>query len=316
MTNTSNTPIAPPSTLIVNYHYCVGETENPYLARTAVSPVLFAKQVKQLAALQTTHGVAPLVTFDDGTRDVWRNAVPILKQHGVPFILFFCSLPLLEKRLLNVTKIHLLQAKLGLPAFKLRFMTALKTIQQSFELDDPARFNLGRIYRYDTHEAREFKLLLNVKLPYPVVTQVLDTLFEPEFGSQAQAVPSLYMTNDDILRARDAGAKIGLHTHSHFMLGRLSNATQETEIQTCQHYFRDLLGQQAFELSYPYGVPGTWNAHTKSVLSKLGIEQAYTLGRQLHHANNEHDALEIPRFDVNDVFTREGVFKSEASTPA
>ena len=299
-------------TLIVNYHYCIGVEENPYLARTAVSPAAFIRQVEQLAHLQDDKGVAPLVTFDDGTRDVWRNAVPVLKRHGVPFILFFCTLPLIERRLLNVTKIHLLQAKLGLEMFRTRFMHALELTTQPYELDSPERFNLGRIYRYDTDEVRQFKLLLNVKLPYPLVTQLLDALFEPEFGPQADAVQSIYMSVDEIQRARDSGAQIGLHTHSHFMLGRLDPVLQEVEISTCHNYLADLLGQQGFDLSYPYGVPGTWNDHTKKIMSRRGIPRAYTLGRQIHDPNYcSHDSFEIPRYDVNDVFESGGLLKSE-----
>lgn len=289
-------------TLIVNYHYCVGEQENPYLARTAVPPTGFIHQVEKLARLQEDRGITPLVTFDDGTRDVWRNAAPVLIRHGVPFILFFCTLPLIERRLLNVTKIHLLQARLGFEVFRVRFLAALSMVEMPYELDDPFRFNLGRIYRYDTEEVRQFKLLLNVRLPYPLVTQLLDALFESEFGPQSEAVQSIYMSADDIRRARDSGAQIGLHTHSHFMLGRLDSAQQETEIATCHNYLSDLLEQQSLDLSYPYGVPGTWNDHTKEIMSRCGIPRAYTLGRQIHDPNCSHDSFEIPRYDVNDVF--------------
>jgi len=298
-------------TLIVNYHYCVGEEENPHLARTAVTPANFSRQADQLARLQAERGIAPLVTFDDGTRDIWRNAVPVLVRHGVPFILFFCTRPLIERRLLNVTKIHLLQARLGLSEFRARFMAALQAMGQHYELDDPARFNLDRIYRYDTQDVREFKLLLNVKLPYSIVTQLLDVLFEPEFGPQAEAVRSIYMPADEIRRARDAGAQIGLHTHNHYMLSRLSAAEQEVEIATCKNYFADLLGQQTFDLSYPYGVPGTWNVDTKTILPRHGISRAYTLGRQIYDASLSNDAFEIPRYDVNDVFEREGSLRSD-----
>lgn len=298
-------------TLIVNYHYCVSEEESPYLASTAVAPADFTRQVSQLARLQVDRGIAPLVTFDDGTRDVWRNAVPVLARHGVRSILFFCSLPLLERRMLNVTKIHLLQAKLGLREFRARFMSALQALELPYELDDPARFHLGRIYRYDTEEVRDFKLLLNVRLPYPIVTQLLDALFDPEFGSQAEAVQSIYMSEDEIRRARDAGAQIGLHTHSHFMLGRLESAEQEAEVTTCHGYFAKLLGLESFDLSYPYGVPGTWNDDTKVILSRQGIPRAFTLGRQIHDASREHDSFEIPRYDVNDIFELSGSFRSE-----
>ena len=296
--------------LIVNYHYCVSEEENPYLARTAVSPNNFSQQVAQLACLSEEYGVTPLITFDDGTSDIWRNAVPVLKRHDVPALLFFCSLPLTEKRLLNVTKIHLLQAKLGLDKFRSRFMAAWQSVERHHDLDDPKRFNLGPIYRYDIDEVRAFKLLLNVQVPYSVVTQILDDLVEAEFGPQEELVRFIYMSDDEILRARDAGMQIGLHTHSHFMLGRLDALEQEEEISACHDYFSHLLGPGDYQLSYPYGVLGTWNADTKVILGRRHIRQAYTLGRRLHDMSQPYDPHEIPRYDVNDVFGRDGVIKA------
>jgi peptidoglycan/xylan/chitin deacetylase (PgdA/CDA1 family) len=298
-------------TLIVNYHYCVSADESPYLARTAVSPADFARQADRMARLPDERDILPLVTFDDGTKDVWRNAVPVLARFGVPSILFLCSLPLAENRLLNVTKVHLLQAKLGFSQFRARFMDALAAVKEPFELDEPSRFGLGRIYRYDSDNVREFKLLLNVRLPYRIVTQLLDALFEPEFGPQAEAVRSIYMSADEIHRARDLGIRIGLHTHSHFMLGRLAPAEQVAEIRNCQDYLANLLGDPVNELSYPYGVPGTWNRETKSIVSSHGISRAYTLGRQIFDGVQAYDPLEIPRYDVNDVYAGDNSFKQE-----
>lgn len=297
-------------TLIINYHYCLSEAENPYLARTAVSSADFAIQVAQMTRMREEHGVTPLVTFDDGTDDVWRNAVPVLVRHDIPFILFICSAPLLEGRLLNVTKIHLLQAKLGIDVFRSLFLEALRTLGQPYELDDPRRINLGRIYRYDSDDVRQFKMLLNVNLPYPIVTRLLDELFETAFGSQAEVAKNIYMSATDVIRAHDAGARIGLHSHNHYMLSRLSVDEQENEIATCSQYFSNLLGYTVDEFSYPYGIQGTWNADTKSILSRHGISQAYTLGRQIHDQDTHADVYEIPRYDVNDVFDRAGKLQS------
>lgn len=296
-------------TLIVNYHYCISQEENPYLARTAVAPARFEQQVEQLARLQSQGAVQPLVTFDDGTRDIWRNAIPVLARHGVPAILFVCSMPLLERRLLNVTKIHLLQAKLGLQDFRTRFMAALEAHSGDCVLDEPERYGLGRIYRYDADDVREFKLLLNARLPYPIVTGLLDRLFEREFGPQDVAADSLYMSAEEIKNARDAGIRMGLHTHSHFMLGRLRAGQQEAEIGTCADFFNGLLGEPVRDLSYPYGVPGTWNAETKTIMSRRGISRAYTLGREIYDPAIHQDAFEIPRYDVNDVFDADGRLK-------
>lgn len=300
-------------TVIVNYHYCVSAEENPYLARTAVEPARFLKQIEQLANLKLEQHIEPLVTFDDGTRDIWRNAIPALVQHRVPSILFCCTLPLMEKRLLNVTKVHLLQGKLGFTEFRSRFMMALQEVNQSYELDDIERLGLGRIFRYDTEDVREFKLLLNVKLPYTLVTALLDAMFEPEFGRQDEAAKFIYMSADEILRARDAGVRIGLHTHSHFMLARLSQLEQEEEIVSCLEFFRSLFGEDTFDMSYPHGVAGTWNDTTKAIMERLGIPRAYTLGREIYAPSIHRDAYEIPRYDVNDIFEQDGTIRLAAN---
>jgi hypothetical protein len=184
-------------------------------------------------------------------------------------------------------------------------------VVQPYDLDDPECFNLGRIYRYDTEEVRNFKLLLNVRLPYAIVTRLLDALFEPEFGPQADAVRSIYMSAEEIQRARDLGIRIGLHTHSHFMLGRLAPAEQLAEIRNCQDHLANLLGNPLSELSYPYGVPGTWNGSTKMILDERGVSRAYTLGRRIVDSELLLGDLEIPRYDVNDVFARDNTFKPE-----
>jgi peptidoglycan/xylan/chitin deacetylase (PgdA/CDA1 family) len=302
-------------TLIVNYHYCLTPDENPYLARTAISPERFERHMRALAEASGMEFGAPatgfLVTFDDGTRDIYRNAVPILQRYGIPAILFVCSQPLVDGRLLNVTKIHMLQAKLGLEAFRSRFMAALDGVGGPIALDDPERIGLGRIYRYDDEETRQFKLLLNVRLPTRVVTTLLDKLFDAEFGAQAEVSARTYLSIDDIARCRDVGIEIGLHTHSHTMLGKLSLHEQREEITRPLEFFREHLDLDEPVLSYPYGIAGTWNADTKSILTSCGIPRAYTLGRALYDPRVHQDPLEIPRFDVNDVFSRDDVLRPE-----
>lgn len=287
--------------LIINYHYCVSEGENPWLARTAVEPAQFAVQMARLREA----GSDVMVTFDDGTSDVFRNAVPALLREKISCILFCCSLPLMESRLLNVTKVHMLQSKLGLGPFMARFNAVKDQLPQDYELDDPARIGLGRIYRYDEEEVRQFKLLLNVKLPVSVLTRILDILFDAEFGSQADAARQTYMGVDELRRCHDDGITIGLHTHSHSMLSRMSGPEQEREINLPRQYFAEKLQLADMPFSYPFGVTGTWNADTKRLLGEAGIRTAYTLGRTRYNQALHTDTLEIPRFDVNDVFARD-----------
>ena len=55
-----------------------------------------------------------VVTFDDGFKDVAEYALPLLQRWRVPATVYCCSAPLLERAVLNVHRVHLLQAKLGL----------------------------------------------------------------------------------------------------------------------------------------------------------------------------------------------------------
>lgn len=300
--------------LIVNYHYCVSQESNPYLYRTAVRPDAFEKQIASLAqfnqaAKERATGLRALVTYDDGTADVAADALPVLFRHRVPVILFCCTLPLIERKLLNVTKTHMLQGKLGFEAMRDRFLSLLERVEEPFEMDSPERIGLGHIYRYDQEEVRTFKLLLNVKLPYPVVTNILDRLFEEEFGNQAAAAERIYMSIDVLREAQKQGAVIGLHTHSHPMLGRLTEAQMREEIGTCRDYLTDKLGTVAPVLSYPFGVRGTWNETTKAVMRSLALKSACTLGREVYDPQIHEDPYEVPRFDVNDVFSPDGTIK-------
>lgn len=290
-------------TLIVNYHYCITPQENPWLARTAVAPMRFAEQLAQLER----SGSDILVTFDDGTRDVFMNALPYLaKLKNTRAILFCCSQPLVERRVLNVTKIHLLQGKLGFTVFKQRFLAALDSVPDEYDLDDPKRIGLGHMYRYDDEGTRNFKLLLNVRLPPSVLTTVLDALFQAEFGDQGSWAEALYMSIDQLKQCQDRGVTIGIHTHSHTMLSRLDDRAQQYEIETPAAFFREQLGTAIDALSYPFGVMGTWNDATKQALRRCNVRRAYTLGRRRYGLYPSEDPLEIPRFDVNDVFNADG----------
>jgi len=298
---------------IVNYHYCQPASNGVFSGVKGVRPTQFAWQAA--AMKRDFHPVGPsvldegsfddrmiLVTVDDGTRDIYEHALPILRAHGIPAILFCCSQPLEEGRVLDVQKIHLLQARWGLNRFRRAFMAAVKDEEPNPSLEDPARLGLDRLYRYDDPETRDFKILLNVQLPYSVLRPVLDRLFEAEFGDQSEVVRHIYMSRDEILRARDMGFTIGLHTHSHAMLSRLDRSEQELEIARCASFFETILGSPVPMLSYPFGISGTFDQTTKEVLRSNGMVWAFTLGRRSVTRSDIADPFEVPRFDVNDVF--------------
>lgn len=313
----------PPSQILgINYHYCapIGRALPGF---NGVTPELLDKQLASVSAACRSFplealplslspdagGTGCLISFDDGMRDVVEHALPVVNRYGFPVMLFCCAMPYEEGRVLNVQKSHLLQGRWGWPGFRTRFMTVLADDPEGGGREDSSALGLDRMYRYDDAETGAFKRLLNVELPYSVVDRVLDRLFEAEFGSQREAVEHLYMSLDDIRRCSDKGVSIGLHTYSHCMLSRLSPAGQAEEMDASLSLFRDRLGLNIDALSYPYGIKGSWNVDTKVLASERGLRTGYTLGRVKYRPETHPDPMEIPRFDVNDVFGPDGALK-------
>lgn len=318
-----NCRLMPPAQVLnINYHYCA-PTGHALPGFKGVTPEMLDRQLASVSAKcrsfrlidlplrqsAEADGTGCLISFDDGMRDVMEYALPIVRRYGLPVLLFCCALPYEEGRVLNVQKSHLLQGRWGWLGFREKCLAALADDPEGDAREDAGVLGLDRMYRYDDGETAAFKRLLNVELPYPVVNRVLDRLFEAEFGPQQEAVKALYMPLDEIRRCADAGIGIGLHSYSHCMLSRLSGDAQAAEMDGSLALFRDELGLEIDTLSYPYGINGSWNADTKELAAQRGLRTGYTLGRMVYKFETHPDPMEIPRFDVNDVFASDGSVK-------
>ena len=314
-----------PSKLLgVNYHYCAASDGGQWPGMKGVTPIEFEKQLVSLSQYYTTFNLDDLplvpnecssgvsgclITFDDGMVDAVTSAKPVLNKYRFPAIIFCCALPYVEQRVLNVQKTHLLHGRWGWEGFRTRFMAALDSDPEGNLRDDAAHLGLDQMYRYDDPETRLFKRLINVELPYRVVDRILDRMFNAEFGPQRDAVKRLYLDLDDIKRCVDDGIAVGLHTYSHRMLSRLSSDEQAEDLDASLALFRDKLGLEVRSISYPYGIKGSWNGDSKRLAQERGLDLAFTLGRQIYHPETSSDPMEIPRYDVNDVFERDGTLR-------
>lgn len=242
-----------------------------------------------------------VLTFDDGLKDVIEHVLPRLSRWGATGTVYCCVAPLLDGRVLDVHKIHLLQARLGFEGFRSAFREILGSVDEE-TLDDPARIGIGGLYRYDEPETREFKTLLNYRLPYPEVDRVLSQLFAREIGRESEVAAVVYLSLDDVARCREAGLEIGAHSVTHRILSRLSPAEQREELERTAHVFRNELGIERPQFAYPYGAAGTWDDTTRRLLAELGFSGAVTMGRRIAKPADLRTRWEIPRFDVRDVF--------------
>jgi carbamoyltransferase len=320
--NTLPTRIAERYALIVSYHYC--HPSGGWLKGTkSITPEEFDTQLRVLTQnfVCTTMGelmnpaaslpeTVAVVTFDDGFKDVIEHALPVLQRWRVPATVYCCSAPLIENSVLNVHRVHLLQARLRLARFREAFEELLSS-RPPVALEPSTHPGLLGLYPYDDEPTRRFKRLLNFELPYRELDPILRTLFERFIGQDEEIARKLYLSADDLRRCQDAGLEIGVHGHSHRVLSRLSEADQRVELGTCVDYLREVCALSEIHASYPYGIDGSWNDATKRVAASLGLASASTKVRAITKPSDLRGRWELPRYDVRDVFDASGALESD-----
>jgi peptidoglycan/xylan/chitin deacetylase (PgdA/CDA1 family) len=251
-------------------------------------------------ARRTGKGRFVIVTFDDGYRDNYEKAFPILKHHGLKAS-FFVPTSFVDKRELSwwdtiawmirhadVTEI---------PAMKW-FPNALPTVG----------------------EARETAIREALKtyktLPGRDTANFVSDLAE---ATGHATLPThlgedMWMTWNNLRELRLAGMTIGGHTVNHPLLARLSSTEQIAEIRGCYHRMTEMLGVAPKSFSYPVGHRDTFTTITRAILLSTGFEYAFSFYGGYQNLI-DIDLLDIRRVNVGRR-TSQAVFESMTSLPS
>jgi len=299
----------------INYHFVRASNPGRFRLRVHERSERFDAQLAQLAErfaflrcgdLFAPDGCEPgvAITFDDGARDVFEQALPLLRRHAATATAFVCTRPYLEGRLLQIQKVEYLMSELGLEGFRRAFYAELeRRFPGEVERESLAFARGYAFYRYDEEPIRRFKLDLNYQLPYAVVEPVLDALFESVFGpgSEADAVRETYMSVDQLKRLADAGVEIGSHAHAHRVLPRLDFVQQKREMETSAGFLKEITGHSRISLAYPFSFH---DEETKRAASELDLLAGFAGERRPITDDDIRSRWSVPRYDVNDCFDR------------
>ncbi|MBC7690594.1 MAG: polysaccharide deacetylase family protein [Methylotenera sp.] len=257
-------------------------------------------EAELLESVRTGRKLPPrsvMVTFDDGYSDNADLAVPILKDLGVPALLFIPT-GAIEQRQLGWW---------DLTAFVIK-KTPLQTLQfrgESFDLgpaQDPRRAEvisrLHRMMKLQPHSRTE-------KLVAELSTACRVALPDSEKSSQE------LMTWAQIREATGSGISIGSHTHTHRVLATLDLEDQRQELVISKAILEEKLGQTIHSIAYPVG--GYEHFHRET----LGLAQSagYELGFSYHTGVNSTESLN--RFDIRRISAPDSIplFSSSLALP-
>ena len=224
-----------------------------------------------------------MVTFDDGYRDNFELAWPVLKSHGVPGVFF-------------ITTSFLDDGPLGWwdeVSWMVRSSThdtidATAWCGEQIAVDRPACDvaiqKLVRImYMSDAERSAEF---LSFLADQTGSGRVPKTLTE-----------DLWMTWDHVREMRRSGMSIGAHTVTHPVLATRTAEQQSFEICESKLRLEQELGEPVTALSYPVGRRDSFNQATRTALAHHGIEWAFSYyGGFLSRGKARREPVD--RFDI------------------
>ncbi|MDX6507200.1 MAG: hypothetical protein QOG06_1844 [Gaiellaceae bacterium] len=291
--------------LAVGYHYVAEREPAQPRAIFPVTTAALATQVEvlarsfelvsrdQLEAAAAGEGELPeqacVLTFDDGLRCQFELALPVLERLGAPAVFFVPGLPLAERRVLEVHKLHALRERVPDDELRARLPDELPVVSQ-----DEARGH----YRYDTPEAAELKYLLNIRLPAATRRKLVDSLFAAEFGDERSIADQLYAEPAQVARLERAHRAVGAHSYSHQPLATLSDAELDADLGRVSRLLAEVTGSRPRAFSYPFGTPETVDARTVTRVGAAGYRVAFTMRRELNRSLDE--PLLLARLDAND----------------
>src|SRR5262249_5663468 len=223
------------------------------------------------------------VTFDDGYRDVYEHAIPLLRRKGIPAAIFVVTDLVGTDELHVHDKLNLLLTR----AFK-RWPDPPRALQSLLIECGIAFPQVDRLQTMAWHPLLAMVLLLRA-LPRRELTALMKAI-EQQIGMEdGDGAGMLPLTWEMLAEVQRGGFTIGSHTRSHAWLTREARETVVEEIQGARQDIERRLGGPVHHFAYP---DGHFTATTAAVVADAGHRFAYTT---CMHRDPKHPLLTIPR---------------------
>lgn len=293
---------------VSNYHYIRKQFNSKYPSIFGVTPEGFKRQLLQFKnqgefvhptqflddfenILKTKENIF-LITFDDGLKEQFDLALPILDELNIPALFFVNSINFEEKRVSTVHKIHLLRSIIPSKIF----LSELQELDDfGLKKDEIVRANA--IYKYDDAEGASLKYFLNFKLTYVQQEKFINKFFDLHFEENS-ILNSLYMNKKNLKELAERGF-LGSHSHSHYPLGLLRDNELHFELNNSKTYLEQLTNSATDFISYPYGTPEACTDKVAKMAKSLGYKIGFTTTRGINTL--EENYLLLNRYDCNDL---------------
>lgn len=302
--------------MVLMYHRIADLTYDPW--QIAVSPGNFEQQlqilkknynlisVEQLLQQLVKKSIAPksvCITFDDGYRDNYLAAKPLLEKYDCPAAFFIATHYINRQKNFwwdELERIILGSKKLP-PTISITFDELLFEfeLENNGVLTDKESEKLKTWVPTDKFPTQRCELYLALyqrlkRLPYNEQQSAVEKI--KLWGNFSKVMDeNLPMTGYQLKElANHPLFDVGLHTATHPFLSARSREIQLKEITDCENYLQDNCKKVTRMLAYPHG---DYNSTTLSVVREKTLTAAFTTLKQpiTKHSN----LYNLGRFQVN-----------------
>lgn len=277
--------------LVILMYHCVlkdGDWQKQYLQPAlVVSQQTFDKQMAFLSKhyhlislkdlveiLQNKQPLPPkcaVITFDDGWRDNYLNAYPILKKYNVPATIFLTTDFIGTYKIAWFLHISILLAECILSPQKM--VDILKKVKIENEKSPSVKNLRDQDIESIKGDSDKFIEMLK-KLDYDIVQKVI-VLITKECGiSLDKTIQKKWMLDwNEVIEMSRGNIDFGSHGQSHRILTKLSSSEIQKELINSKNIIEEKIGKLCELFSYPNG---DYNSEIKRLVQKAGYSSAIT----------------------------------------
>jgi peptidoglycan/xylan/chitin deacetylase (PgdA/CDA1 family) len=210
--------------------------------------IYFKKPIKEICSM---------VTFDDGYRDNYDIAYPILKELEIPAIFFIPTHHISERQVGWWDTVAFL--------FKNTTIKKFNFLDNEYEITDRKKLInkfVSEIKCMETGEVENFIINLAQSLGQTL----------PEKAIQSSEL----MTWEQVKILSDNGMGIGSHSHDHSILSKQNNETLKLQLDKSIQILSSVLNKEIKSIAYPVGGYDHFSNETKNVSRDIGFKLGFS----------------------------------------
>jgi len=300
--------------LMVNFHYVHEENKYPYPGTHPVPAIRLKKQLELLSEDFTFIGQNTLhkalngetrlpdrccmITFDDGLRCQYENALPILDSMKIPAMFYAGGLPYAEGKAFFIHKFQYLRANLEPELLsnqiKLKYF---ELTGKEFKIDEEDKIRARNQYKYDKGKTLYFKFFVNHILEEQEKDFLIQNIFSDLVSDEKEFCETFYMSHEQ-LKDLSKRSYLGIHSYAHNHLCRLSQGESEKDICKNIETLKGITKEPLFSISYPYGTPESVSLEVANTAKKQGCLWGVTIEKAFNRSLT--NPLLFARLDTND----------------